>query len=247
MSLKIEYITKSFGEKEILKDLTFELKKGTTTVLIGTNGSGKTTLFNIITGFLKADNGGILLRNEAIDKLPPHQRNAKGINRTFQNMRLIGELSVLENVLLAFQNQKGEHWWNVLFPSRSVSKEQETNKVKALQLLADCFIDDVAVSKAAEISYGQQKLLNLACSMANDAEVILLDEPVAGVNPVYRKKIESIIKELKKEKALLIIEHNTDFIEAVADEILFLNNCKIVNFADYATMRNNEIVQVAYI
>ncbi|MCB0537008.1 MAG: ABC transporter ATP-binding protein [Bacteroidetes bacterium] len=247
MSLKIEHITKAFGEKEILKEISFELEKGKATVLMGTNGSGKTTLYNIITGFLKADKGNILIHSEVINKLQPYQRNAKGISRTFQDMRLIGELTVLENVLLAFQNQKGEKWWNVLFPSKSVSQEQEANKVKAQQILTDCFIEDITESKAAEISYGQQKLLNLACCMANDAEVILLDEPVAGVNPLYREKLEAIIKELKKEKALLIIEHNTDFIEAVADEILFLNNGIITKFTDYTTMRNNETVQEAYI
>jgi len=247
VSLKIENITKAFGEKEILNDLSFELEKGKTTVLMGANGSGKTTLCNIITGFLKADSGKVFLHNETIDGLPPHIRNAKGISRSFQDMRLVGELTVLENVLLAFQNQSGEKWWKVMLPSRSVTQEQEAYEIKAKNILSACFIADVAESKAAEVSYGQQKLLNLACCMANDAEVILLDEPAAGVNPGYREKLESIIQELKKHKALLIIEHNMDFIEAVADELLFLNAGKITRFSDYTTLRNNEAVQEAYI
>jgi len=247
LSLEIQHIAKSFGDKKVLEDVSFRLAKGKATVLMGTNGSGKTTLYNIITGFLKADSGKVLLHNKTIDGQPPHLRNAKGISRTFQDMRLVGELTVLENVLLAFQNQSGEKWWKVLFPSKAVKQEQEVNTGKAKNILKECFIADVADSKAAEISYGQQKLLNLACCMANDAEVILLDEPVAGVNPIYRDKLESIIQELKKDKALLIIEHNTDFIEAVADELLFLNAGKIAKFADYATMRNNEAVQEAYI
>jgi len=247
LSLELQHIAKSFGDKNVLEDVSFSLAKGKVAVLMGTNGSGKTTLYNIITGFLKADKGNVLLHKVSIDKLPPHQRNIKGISRTFQDMRLIGELTVLENVLLAFQNQKGEKWWNVLFPSKSITQEKEANREKALKILTDCFIEDVAESKAAEISYGQQKLLNLACCIANDAEVILLDEPVAGVNPVYREKLESIIRHLKKEKALLIIEHNTDFIEAVFDEILFLNGGRIAKFSDYATMRNNKAVQEAYI
>ena len=247
MSLKIEHISKSFGEKEILKDVSFELKKGKATVLMGTNGSGKTTLYNIITGFLKADKGKVLIHNDTIGELPSHQRNARGISRTFQDMRLVGELSVLDNVMLAFQNQSGENWWKVLFPSKGSAQEQEENKISAEEILRECFISDVAQSKADEISYGQQKLLNLACCMANNAEVILLDEPVAGVNPVYQDKLESIIQELKKDKAILIIEHNTDFIEAVADEVLFLNAGKIATFADYATMRINEAVQESYI
>jgi len=247
LSLEIQHIAKSFGDKKVLEDVSFQLAKGKATVLMGTNGSGKTTLYNIITGFLKADSGKVLLHNETIDGLPPHLRNGKGISRTFQDMRLVSELTVLENVLLSFQNQSGEKWWKVLFPSKAVKQEQEVNIGKAKNILKICFIADVADSIAAEISYGQQKLLNLACCMANDAEVILLDEPVAGVNPIYRDKLEFIIQELKKDKALLIIEHNTDFIEAVADELLFLNAGKIAKFADYATMRNNEAVQEAYI
>lgn len=239
-------MAKSFGDKQVLIDVSFTLEKGSVTVLVGANGSGKTTLFNIITGFLKADKGNVLLNNQFIDRLRPDQRMRLGINRTFQNMRLIGELTVLENVLLAFQNQKGEKWWNVLFSSKKIRLEQNKNMEKAQTILADCFVDDVAESNAAQISYGQQKLLNLACCIANDSEVILLDEPVAGVNPVYRQKLESIIHQLKKEKALLIIEHNSDFIESVADEILFLNGGKIERFADYATMRSNETVQNAY-
>lgn len=247
MLLEIQHIAKSFGDKRVLEDVSFELTKGKAVVLMGANGSGKTTLYNIITGFLKADSGNILLHKHIIDKLPPYLRNSKGISRTFQDMRLVGELTVLENVLLAFQNQSGEKWWKVLFSSKSVSQEQDTNKGKAENILKKCFIADVVDSKADEISYGQQKLLNLACCMANDAEVILLDEPVAGVNPVYRERLESIIQELKKDKALLIIEHNTDFIEAVADELLFLNDGKIVKFVDYATLRSNKAVQEAYI
>jgi len=247
LSLEIQNIAKYFGDKKILEDVSFRLAKGKATVLMGTNGSGKTTLYNIITGFLKADSGNVLLHNEIINGLPPYLRNAKGISRTFQDMRLVGELTVLENVLLAFQNQSGEKWWKVLFPSKAVKQEQEVNTDKAKNILKECFIADVADSKAAEISYGQQKLLNLACCLTNDADVILLDEPVAGVNPGYRDKLESILQEFKKDKALLIIEHNTDFIESVADELIFLHAGKIAKFADYATMRKNEAVQEAYI
>ena len=247
MNLKVKNLTKSFENKDVFKDISFELEKGKITVLVGPNGSGKTTLYNVITGFLKEDSGDILLNGESIIELFPHKRNIKGIGRTFQNMRLIGEMTVLENVLFSFQNQEGEDWWNVIIPSKSVSKEQNANRERAIEIITGCFINDIIESKASEISYGQQKLLNLACCIANDAKVFLLDEPVAGVNPVYREKLELIIKKLKQDKALLIIEHNTDFIESVADEIIFLNNGKMIKFKDYKTMRKNECVQEAYI
>ena len=247
MSLKLQHIAKSFGDKQVLQDVSFTLGKGSATVLMGTNGSGKTTLFNIITGFLKADKGTVFLNNQPITHLPAYKRNALGISRTFQDIRLIGELTVLENVLLAFQNQKEEKWWKAIFPSKKMIHEQKENQEQAIEILKNCFIGEVAENKASEISYGQQKLLNLACCIANNTEVLLLDEPVAGVNPVYRDKLETVIEELKKEKALLIIEHNTNFIEAVADEVLFLNNGCITRFDNYQTMRNNTMVQEAYI
>lgn len=248
MTLKIRHIAKSYGEKQVLKDVSFELQKGMVTVLMGTNGSGKTTLFNIVSGFLKQDKGEISLNGKTINQTEPHQINQLGIARTFQDMRLIGRLTVKENVLLVFPKQQGEHWWNVLLPNKKVKQEQETNRRKADELLKTCFIDNVADQKASEISYGQQKLLNLACCMANNTSVILLDEPVAGVNPVYRDRLTTIIQQLKQQgKSILIIEHNTDFIEQVADEILFLNDGTLTLFDNYETLKNNPQVQEAYI
>lgn len=248
MILKALHIAKSYGEKHVLKDVSFGLEKGIVTVLMGANGSGKTTLFNILSGFLKADRGEVHLRGEKINGMPPHRLNRLGIGRTFQDMRLIGKLTVKENVLLAFPDQKGEYWWNVLLRNKAVKREQEANRTKAGELLKTCFIDDVADNRADEISYGQQKLLTLACLMANDTRVVLLDEPVAGVNPVYRDRLTAIIRQLKQQgKAILIIEHNTDFIETAADNILFLNGGKVTAFENYETLKNDPQVQEAYI
>ncbi len=247
MKITVKHIAKSFGDKEVLKDVSFSLEKGEVKVLMGTNGSGKTTLFNIISGYLKPDKGNVLLNDKNILKKEPHLLNQMGISRTFQDMRLIGELSVLENIMLSFVNQSGEEWWNVLFPNRKVRQEEEINRIRAIEILNKCFIEGVKDSKANEISYGQQKLLNLACCIANDAEIILLDELVAGVNPVYREQLEIVIKNLKKEKAILIIEHNADFIEAIADEILFLSMGKVTKFNDYESLRFDETVKEAYI
>lgn len=248
MNLTINNISKSYGDKKVLQGVSCSLKQGKIYVLMGANGSGKTTLFNIISGFLNANSGSVLLNDSLLKSNTPHQINQKGITRTFQDMRLISELTVLENILLAFQKQKGENWWNVLLHNKQVKAEEQKNKIKAISILKDCFIEDVATSKAGAISYGQQKLLNIACCIANDASIFLLDEPVAGVNPVYRDKLVEVINKLKAlNKTILIIEHNTDFIEAVSDEILFLNNGKIEKFNDYTQLRNNEAVKEAYL
>lgn len=245
--LEVQHIAKAYGEKQVLKDISFELSKGKIVVLMGANGSGKTTLFNILTGFLKADKGKVLLNGQSIMNKAPHLLNQFGVSRTFQDMRLIGKLTVRENILLAFPKQQGEKWWNIFLPNSKVKAEQKRNTEKANKLLKRCFIENVAGNKADEISYGQQKLLNLACCMANDAEVILLDEPVAGVNPIFRDRLTEIIQNLKaKGKAILIIEHNTDFIEQIADEILFLNDGVLTRFENYETLRNNPKVQEAF-
>lgn len=248
MILKVEHIAKSYGEKQVLKDISFELNKGKIIILMGTNGSGKTTLFNILTGFLKADKGEIFLNSQPIRNEAPFLLNQLGISRTFQDMRLIGKLTVKENIILAFPKQKGENWWSTFFPNSKIREEQKINSEKADELLKQCFIENVSENKANEISYGQQKLLNLACCIANNAEILLLDEPVAGVNPVFRDCLIEIIQDVKNQRrAILIIEHNTDFIEQVADEILFLNDGILIRFESYKTFKNNPIVQEAYI
>ncbi len=248
MKIKIKHIEKSFGENQILKDVSFELEQGKVYVLMGTNGSGKTTLFNILTGFLKTDKGSVVWNNENLLNKESYLINEIGISRTFQDLRLIEELTVKENVLLSFKNQEGEKWWKALLTKNGYSIEQTENNKKAYKILEQTFISDIANQKAGEISYGQQKLLTLACCIANDAQLFLLDEPVAGVNPVYRDKLVKVMKTLKEqEKTFLIIEHNTGFISEIADEIFFLNNGTITEYQTYEAMRMDEQVKEAFV
>jgi branched-chain amino acid transport system ATP-binding protein len=248
MKLEIKHIEKSFGENQILQDISFKLEERKVYVLMGTNGSGKTTLFNILTGFLKTDKGSIDWNNENLLNKEPNLINNIGISRTFQGLRLIEKLTVTENVLLSFKNQEGEKWWKALLPKNGYNKEQNENNTKTTEILKQTFISEIANQKAGEISFGQQKLLTLACCIANDAELFLLDEPVAGVNPVYRDKLVAVIKTLKEQgKTFLIIEHNTDFITEIADKIFFLNNGMIKEYETYEQMRMDEQVKEAFI
>lgn len=248
MELEIKHIEKSFGENNILKDVSFKLETGKVYVLMGTNGSGKTTLFNILTGFLKTDKGTIDWNNENILNKDPNLINKSGISRTFQDLRLIEELTVKDNVLLSFKNQEGEKWWKALLPKSLYSEEQSKNNTKATEILIQTFISEEVNQNAGEISYGQQKLLTLACCIANDAQLFLLDEPVAGVNPVFRDKLVEVIKILKeKGKTFLIIEHNADFINEIADKIFFLNSGRIKEYENYSEMRKDEQVKNAFV
>lgn len=246
--LEVKHIAKSFGEREVLKDVNLSLEEGSTSALVGTNGAGKTVLFNIITGFLSANKGEVLLNESNIVKLPPHRINLKGIGRTFQDLRLATNLTVLENVMLAFKDQPGEKWWNAMLPLAKNKRNQTELREKAELILEKAFIKDVAQHLADEISYGQQKLLTMACLMANDAKVFLLDEPVAGINPVYRDKMTTLFKEFKDlGKTILLIEHNADFIESVSDKVFFLNEGVIQEFDTYSDLRNDELVKEAYV
>lgn len=248
MELVASNIEKSFGNNMVLADVSLELSAGKISVLMGTNGAGKTTLLNILSGFMKPDSGSIYLNGRELSGLPPHEIALRGIRRTFQDMRLIEDMSVLENVLLAFPGQQGEKWWKTLIPSSRIEAEQQTHVQLAESLLESCFLTDVIDHKASDVSYGQQKLLNLACCLASGAPVLLLDEPVAGVNAHYRDQLSTVIKQQKQEgKSLLIIEHNSDFIEAVADEILFLNKGLLRQFPSYASFRNDDSVKNAYV
>ena len=246
--LELKNIHKSFGEREILSGVNLKLEKGNVYTLMGANGTGKTTLFNIVTSFLKADEGEICFQGKRIDNLSPVAINSLGITRTFQNLRLIEGLTVKENILLAFKGNKGEKIWNALLPGIFLKGDNGYFEQKANEIIRKVFLDDVTESKAGEISYGQQKLLTMGCCLANDADLLLLDEPVAGVNPIYWKKIITIINETKTfGKTVLLIEHHADFIETVSDILLFLNDGAVSVFDDYNQLKNSTKVQEAYL
>lgn len=207
---------------------------------MGANGSGKTTLFNLLSGFLSSDDGQILLKEKAIEELKPHQISNLGLSRTFQDMRLIPSLSVYDNILLALKNKKSEKLLNAFLPQK---KHQYQSKIK--EILTQTHLETIRNSKAEDISYGQQKLLNLAVAMANDFDILLLDEPVAGVQPEYREEILNLIQGFNK--TVIVIEHNPEFIDKLTDNILFLDGGNIIAEGNYAHIKANKQVQKAYL
>lgn len=210
MFLKVTNIGKSFGEQRLFEKLDLELEAGKVYSLVGANGSGKTTLFNILTGFLPADKGKITFLNEDITHKSPTFINKMGMARTFQDLRLIGGLSVRDNVLLVVE--KG------MFHNAT---KEEYKKVD--EILERVSLSGHAQHYGRDISYGQQKLLTLGCCLANNPKLLLLDEPVAGIDDENLVKIKNIVLELKKEgKTILQIEHNIEYLEETSDEIYAL-------------------------
>jgi len=249
MTLELKHISFSFSpEKKILKDLSLSLEEKRIYALMGSNGAGKTTLFNLISGFIKPQSGEIFFGEKNLTHQQPFKINRQGIGRTFQDLRLITKLSVKENIVLAMQQNPTDNWLNAMLPENFHHSTNETLEKKANEIVEQFFLGDVKNSLAAEISYGQQKLLSLACCVANGAMLLLLDEAVAGIQPEYRNKIAMLIKQLKEQgKTILLIEHNTDFIADVADKFFFLHDGEISTFENMETLRKDKQVMEAYI
>lgn len=248
MILEIQQLNFSFSpEKTIFQKLSLRLQRGEIYALMGANGSGKTTLFNLITGFHQPQSGMIMFQGLDITQLPSYKINRKGVCRTFQDLRLVSKLNVKENVLLAMSANPTDNWLNALLPSSLFKKTLQQLEKRAEQIIVDYFLHDVQHAMAHEISFGQQKLLNLACSVANGAELLLLDEPVAGISSQYREQISYLVHGLKKQgKTVLMIEHNTDFIAATADRFLFLANGKLSEFANFEQLQTSPEAADAY-
>lgn len=248
MSLEMKGITHSFFSlNKLLDNVSFELDINSIYALMGANGSGKTTLFNIITGFVRPQAGDIYFNSKKISGLLPHKINRLGICRTFQDLRLVSRLKVKENVLLAMDADPTRAWYKAVLPKSVYKSEIASLEQEADEIITTCFLQDVQNSLAGEISYGQQKLLNLACCIANKAQLLLLDEPIAGINPKFQERILSLLKELKSQgKTILLIEHNAEFLQQVADRFFFLRSGELRAYNTFAELKNDKEVLDAY-
>jgi ABC-type branched-subunit amino acid transport system ATPase component len=246
--LKVENLHKAFDGVRALNGVSLEVKCREIVGLIGPNGAGKTTLFNVLTGFLAADEGSATFRGQNILGKPPHIVALAGMARTFQRLRLIGHLTVLENVLLWRCGQPGERLANVFFRWRTSAKKEAENRELAQCLLADVGLSDKADDLADSLSYGQQKLLSLACCLAGSAELLLLDEPVAGIAPEMIERVLSIVESLpNRGRSVMLIEHNLDAVARVCNRVVFMDSGAKLCEGTPQDVRNDPRVIEAYI
>lgn len=225
---RCESLSKSFDGIRALDGVTLSLPSSGITAIIGPNGAGKTTLFNVFNGFLRPDRGRCFLGETETTRRAPHRIARLGVARTFQDLRLISLVSVLDNVLTACPKQRGERLLPALTRA-GVKKEEATNEVKAMELLRFVGLEEKAQTPAGELSYGQQKLLTLAVCLATEAWILLLDEPVAGVAPAMVEQILDRLRKLReKGKMILFIEHDIEAVRQIADHVIVMDDGKIV-------------------
>lgn len=205
-------------------------------------------MFNVITGFIPCDSGSAQFHGKDITRKSPDKIASLGISRTFQILRLIRQMTVLENVLLSFKNQPGEHLRNAFLKRKNSEHVEKINREKSLSLLEYAGIIDKANDLANDLSYGQQKLLSIVCCLASDPDLLLLDEPVAGINPAFIDKILSIISELtEKGKSVILIEHNMEVIMHLCKRVIFMDAGAKVSEGTPDEVRNDPRVIEAYL
>jgi ABC-type branched-subunit amino acid transport system ATPase component len=246
--LHLENVSKSFDGIQAVDEVSIGFNEGKITTLIGPNGAGKTTVFNLISGFLHPDAGAIYYRDKAIHELRPWHISQVGIGRLFQDVRLFDRLTVKENVMAAFRNQKGENALISMVARWKVAKEENLLASRAMKLLESVGLAERAAEMAENLSYGQQKLLAIARLLAADADFILLDEPTSGVSPQMVEKLLNVIRSLAREgKTIVVIEHNINVVMEISDWVYFMDEGQVVSFGLPYEVLGDPEVRAAYV
>lgn len=227
--LTVENVSKQFGGVQALKDVTLAIQEGRIVGLIGPNGSGKTTLFNVITGMARPTSGRVLLRDTDISRLPTHRINQLGIARTFQLTRLFGQMTALENMLVVGR------------------QDDAANLARATELLEFVQLQDARHEYAANLSYGQQKLLEFARLLMVDPSLILLDEPFAGVNPTMAQRLLGRMQTLAEQgKTLFVTDHEMKTMMTICSEIFVLDYGELIAHGAPRSIQTDARVMEAY-
>jgi neutral amino acid transport system ATP-binding protein len=240
--LEVEGVSKHYGGIQALDGCHLSVDQGEIAGLIGPNGSGKTTLFNVITGYEKVRQGRVRLGGKEVTNLPPERIFNRGVGRTFQLTRIFGRLTVMENMLVASQHERS--WWATAWRRAGSLGERK----RAMELLEFVGIARLAGDSAANLSYGQRKLLELAYVLMSDPELVLLDEPAGGVNPTVLNFIADHIRELNGQgRTFLVVEHNMEFVMGLCRRVTVMDHGSIVVSGPPEQVRDNPKVLDAYL
>jgi len=247
--IRVENLHKHFGGFHAVDGASLEIAKGSITGLIGPNGAGKTTLFNVIAGRLPPTSGRVLMEGEDITGLPPHDLFHKGLLRTFQIAHEFGSMTCRENLMMVPAAQSGERLWNAWFNRGRVAAEEARLRAKADEVLEFLTISHLADERAANISGGQKKLLELGRTMMVDARIVFLDEVGAGVNRTLLNTIADAIVRLNRERGytFCVIEHDMDFIGRLCNPVIVMAEGKVLAQGPADAIMQDEAVIEAYL
>jgi branched-chain amino acid transport system ATP-binding protein len=241
--LQVTGLSKAYGAIRAVQDVSFEVLPGEIFGVIGPNGSGKTTMFNSVLGQIAPDTGRIVLKGQDISGLPPVELNRRGVGRTFQSLQVFGKMTVRDNLLVAAQEHQGSMFGRMFAPGDS-----------GLGARADALIQQfrfghVADRKAGDLSSGQQKLVGIAMAFMSEPDLVLLDEPCAGVNPSLVGGISTLLKELNRSRrsSFVVIEHNMDFVMDLCHRLLVMVEGRVMAIGTPAEIRANRQVLDAYL
>lgn len=223
--LEAKHITKQFGGLVAVNDVTLTVEQGSIVSVIGPNGAGKTTFFNILTGIYRPDKGTILFDGKPLVNLRPDQITARRITRTFQNIRLFNNMTVLENVLVGMHTLLHAPLWNIILRSASMRREEKQAEAKAREMLQFVNLDEKRDELAKNLPYGDQRRLEIARAIASEPKMVLLDEPTAGMNPQETAEATTLIRRLRDDLGVtvVLIEHDMRVVMSISERISVLD------------------------
>ncbi len=246
--LQFEQISKRFGGLHVLQDVAFTVPEGGIFGLIGPNGAGKTTVFNLVTGLLRPTSGSIRFAGQQLNGIAPHRITERGIARTFQNIRVFKEMTLLENVMVGMHDHLDYGFAALLIKSRRFRDAEASARLRALELLSWFKLDGKAQQLADSLSYGEQRKLEFARALATRPKLLLLDEPVAGMNPAEKTELMAEILNIKQRGfSIFMIEHDMRFVMGLCDRVAVLNFGRIIAEGAPDDIRSNPQVIEAYL